>query len=114
MPPHNAGNPNYIYYWNNFPSYVYTFKDLPNKRLYIEIIHSGTYTILIYLKHGENDYRLYRESHYEPAYEYIRLPYPQDCTFWLVIYRVAIKDHKINYEYVGDREFPYPLYLDQN
>ena len=114
MPSPNPSNPNYIYFWDNLPSYVIMYKDAVNKKLYIEIDEPGEYMILMYLKYAENDYRLYRESHFHPSYQSISLPYPQEVTFWLSIYRETIKDNKYSYEYIGDREFPYPPYPFQN
>ena len=110
IPSPNPSNPEYIYFWDNLPSYVITHKNVVKQIIDIQICEPGVYMILMYLKYAENDYRLYRESHYHSAYEIISLPYPQEITFWISIYRETEKDGKMSYEYIGDREFPYPPY----
>lgn len=110
IPSSNPSNPEYIYFWDNLPSYVITHKNVVKQIIDIQICKPGVYMILMYLKYAENDYRLYRESHYHSAYEIISLPYPQEITFWISIYRETEKDGKMSYEYIGDREFPYPPY----
>ena len=108
IPSPNISNPEYIHFWDNLPSYVEAYKDAVNQRINIQINKQGVYMILMYLKYAEDDYRLWRESHYHSAYEIIRLPYPREITFWISIYQETEKDGKMSYEYIGDREFPYP------
>lgn len=99
-------DPIYWGWYNNLPPYIQIDR-ISDELLKICITKPGSYTVRTYYKDSPGQYRLFGEiRHYNGSERYIN--YPQDCSFWVVVYEEIERDGDISLEYVGDIEFRHP------